>query len=902
MPKPSSYRLRLVIIAVLALLLAPASVAQETRGLLVVHTLRAIARDYLEPDRIEPKEMLKGALEQMERLIPELLVKYDNSRKAHVTVGIATKKFSIASVSSLSDLGRALIEILKFVDEHYAGDVEKEKIEYASIEGMLAELDPHSGFLAPKVYKEFRVGTKGEFGGLGIVISIKDGDLTVISPLEGTPAWRAGIKTGDKIIQIGDESTINMSLTDAVNKLRGKVGTKVRIVISRSGVTKPFPVTLTRAIINIDSVQKLMLVEKGKNIGYIKVKSFQANTDSDFSKALQEFHRDSKLDGLILDFRNNPGGLLNQAIDLADHFMSKGTIVKTVASRGVLMDEESAQPYDDEPGYPIIVLINGGSASASEIVAGALMASNRAIVMGQRSFGKGSVQTIFEVGGGSAIKLTIAQYLPAGTMSIQSVGVTPDVELVPRMVNREHMDLVDDVVQSEIDLEKHLERSGEKLYEPTYRASYFQPYEKVDDEMELRMREYSRVPDVKDDFAVQLAKKLLAEVTAPSRKQMLKDIKAPLAASEKEQHSIVFKHLADLGIDWSSIPKKEKSILKLAYNLRQGSRIIKSVRAGTKVDLELTATNIGQGTYAQLVAVGQSKSPLLKNREFVFGKLMPGQKRSWRVPIEFPISMPSQELTMEIDFHEEHENVPESINAIIPLRELEQPSFAFSYRLLEKSPNAKMATGKTLHLAVTAYNLGKGTSSEETVMTLSNKSGKDLFIQRGRAVLGAMKPRTSRKSTFLFKAGKNFLEPKMELELTILDPKMFAILNKKFTIDVRGGVLNPKGETRYQPPIITLSNVPPRTDQAIYDLLGSIVDTDAVRDFFIFVGDKKVVYVPNALETNSMQLNAKLPLEEGNNTIAIAARDKYELMGRRTLVIRRTSDKEAMRTVQGNTL
>lgn len=858
-----------------------------SEGRLVSHALMAVERDYLEPDRVDPKAMLKGALEQMERLVPEILVTYHDDEAATITVGIAAKKFHIGALSKLADLQRTLIDMLRYIDMHYDGDVEKDTIEYAAVEGMLSELDPHSSFLPPKVFEEFRVGTRGTFGGLGIVIGIRDGNLTVIAPLEGTPAWRAGVRAGDQIAQIGDESTINMSLTDAVNKLRGKVGTKVKLVISRTGQSKPLYVTLTRAIINIDSVQPLMLVEADKRVGYIKIKSFQANTDADFTAALENFHKGGSLDGLIIDLRNNPGGLLNQAVDIADHFLSGGAIVKTVASRGQLMDMERATSLNVEPDYPIILLINEGSASASEIVAGALMANDRALSMGHRSFGKGSVQTIFEIGDGSAVKLTIAQYLPAGTMSIQSVGVTPDIELVPKTVAREHMNLVDDVVTSELDLEKHLEKTGEMPDEPFYRAPYFQPYEKEDEDSPKRLKEYEMKPRVDNDFAVQLAKKLLAGVSSSSRKEMLKQIKVPLDASDVEQEAIIIGKLRELGIDWSTTPRKEQSLLQIAYNIRHNDAVMTNARAGSDVELELIATNIGTGIYARLLAVGQSDSSLLKNQEFVFGKLAPAQRRSWRVPVTIPESMPTQDLTMDLTFNEEHDNTPEPLTVIIPVQGVEPPVFAFNYRLEETGSN--IAGRGTLNLAVSALNVGKGTSSADTVMTLANKGNKDVFIKRGRAAVGAIRPGGSSPAVFQFSVAKGYAEPTIDLELSIVDLKALSILTKTFTVAVKDGVLSPPAGVQHQPPAIVLEPFTTSTDAATVDIEGRITDNDPIRDFFIFVGDKKAIYTPNASGSDEMKLRATLPLTEGNNTVSIAARDTIDLTGRKVIVIRRVS-------------
>jgi carboxyl-terminal processing protease len=861
-----------------------------SQGRLITHALQAIASNYLEPNRIDPEQMFKESLEYMERLIPEFLVKMNGTRSMDVTVGVATKKFRIGKVSSLNDLRRGLMNILAFVDLHYSGDTKKSKIEYAALEGMMSALDPHSSFLPPKVYKEFRVGTKGAFGGLGIVISIKDGELTVISPLEGTPAWRTGIKAGDKIIQIGDESTINMSLTDAVNKLRGKVNTKVRVTISRPGTPAPFPVTLTRAVISIDSVQSTMLKEGQKRIGYIKLKSFQSNSDDDFTAALDKFQSGGRIDGLIVDMRNNPGGLLNQAIDIADHFMAKGTIVTTVASRGILMDKEVARPRDLQPDYPMIVLINEGSASASEIVAGALKVHDRALVMGFDSFGKGSVQTIFEIGEDSALKLTIAKYLPAGTMSIQSVGVTPDVELIPKTVDRKWVDLVENVIPNEEDLEQHLENEKKSKEKPAFRVGYYKPFEEAEEDPTKRVREYSKIPDVSEDFTVQLAKKLLARVTSSSRKKMLKEIAVPLSNAEKEQNKIIEEKLALLGIDWSPLQKQKSSELQVAYNLWKGSNRIKMAKAGTEVELELVAKNIGKGTFGQLLAVGQSEIPLLKNREFVYGKLKPGEKRSWRIPLEIPESIPSQDLTMDVEFHEQAGDIPTMLGVIIPIEGTRPPRFGYSYRLRESAKGRNLATGRTLNLEVTAYNLGKGASSEETVMLLSNKSGKKLFIERGRASLGTLAPGAARKETFKFHVSKDFSEPRMELELSIVDPKRLVALNKEFGIDVKGGKLIPSSGQRYQPPSIVLANPARSTDDDTYVIKGVIKDTDPIRDFYIFVRDKKVAYVPNAQETKEMIIKTSLPLEDGRNAVSIAARDIYELTGRTVFVIQRTEE------------
>ncbi|MFQ5586933.1 MAG: S41 family peptidase, partial [Thermodesulfobacteriota bacterium] len=309
--------------------------------------------------------------------------------------------------------------------KNYAEEVESKELVYSAVKGMLQGLDPHSTFMTPDDYKEMQVGTRGRFGGIGIEIGIRDGVLTVIAPIEDTPAYKAGIKAGDKIVKIEDKFTKDMTLLDAVKLMRGRKGTDVTISIMREGFDVPKPFTLTRDIIKIKSVKSRVLEE---GFGYLRIAQFQEKTANEVKKALKELgSREGKLKGLVLDLRNDPGGLLNQAVEVADKFLSSGLIVYTkgrVAGQDMKFE---ARAEDTHPDYPIIVLVNGGSASASEIVAGALQDQKRAIILGTQTFGKGSVQTIIPLSDGSAIKLTTSKYYTPSGRSIQAKGIEPDI-------------------------------------------------------------------------------------------------------------------------------------------------------------------------------------------------------------------------------------------------------------------------------------------------------------------------------------------------------------------------------------------------------------------------------------------------------------------------------------------
>ena len=324
-------------------------------------------------------------------------------------------------------------EIFKFIAQHLQSGKDAEavrNIEYAATNGMLSTLDPHSMLLDPTMYTEMKMKTRGSFGGLGIVIGIRKGELTVIKPMPGTPAAEAGVKAGDRIVRIDRESTINMMINDAVSRLRGEPDTKVELWIRHANEpdSAARKVVLTRAIIQTHTVISHML----KNgVGYIKLHdSFGGNSDDELRRAIDDL-KSKGMKALVLDLRNNPGGLLDQAIKVADEFVDSGTIVTTVGYANKQREEKRAT-QGNQPHIPMAVLVNRGSASASEIVAGALKNLDRAVIVGTRTFGKGSVQVLYDNDDGSALKLTIAQYLTPGDVSIQSVGITPDVDLDKR--------------------------------------------------------------------------------------------------------------------------------------------------------------------------------------------------------------------------------------------------------------------------------------------------------------------------------------------------------------------------------------------------------------------------------------------------------------------------------------
>jgi carboxyl-terminal processing protease len=371
-----------------------------------------------------------------------------------VTIGLGqSHKVSALSDSTYEEL-KTFTDVLGLLQKEYVEEKSSKDLIYGAIKGMVETLDPHSAFMPPNVYKEMQEETKGRFEGLGIEITMKDNVLTVVSPIEDTPAFKAGIQAGDQIIKIEGESTKNLTLMESVKRLRGPKGTKVTITIMREGFAKPKDFTLVRDVIPIRSVRHELLE---KSYGYIRVSQFQEKTDSEFGNHLKALEEESKgsLKGLVLDLRNNPGGLLDQAVKVTDRFIESGLIVSVEGRK----EDQKMKFYAHSQGaispYPLVVLINGGSASGAEIVAGAIQDHGRGILLGTQTFGKGSVQTIFPLKDGSALRLTTARYFTPNGRSIQAKGIVPDIIVKPLQREEERVAPVPKF-PSEKDLERHL--------------------------------------------------------------------------------------------------------------------------------------------------------------------------------------------------------------------------------------------------------------------------------------------------------------------------------------------------------------------------------------------------------------------------------------------------------------
>ena len=418
-----------------------------------------------------------------------------------VAIGLGRfHKVSALSNSTYEDL-KVFTDVLGLLQKDYVEETNSKDLVYGAIKGMLETLDPHSSFMPPTMYKEMQEETRGRFEGIGIEIEMKNGALTVVSPIVDTPAFKAGIQARDQIIQIEGESTKNLTLMESVKRLRGPKGSKVTIMIMREGFTKPQEFTLVRDVIPVRSVRYEMLE---KQYGYIRVTQFQEKTDNEFEKAMKALEEENKgsIKGLILDLRNNPGGLLDQAVKVTDRFIESGLIVSVEGRR----EDQKIKSYAHHEGtinpYPLIVLINGGSASGAEIVAGAIQDHGRGILLGTQTFGKGSVQTIFPLKDGSGLRLTTARYFTPNGRSIQAKGIVPDIIVKPSPPEEEKVTPIPKF-PSEKDLERHLIDVGKGPPKEKEPAEEKEPAKEISKKEEVKEK---KPTDIQIERALELLK------------------------------------------------------------------------------------------------------------------------------------------------------------------------------------------------------------------------------------------------------------------------------------------------------------------------------------------------------------------------------------------------------------
>lgn len=734
-------------------------------------TLKHVNKFYLDKNKIDYAKMLEKAVSSLEIFLDDVLVEFPQGQGDvfAVRVNEKAKKFKEKQSPSPNDVTDTLGQVVSFVLSNTATEDQTVKnIEYSISDSMLKVLDPHSAMIPPNIYKEFLIDTEGSFGGLGIVVGIRDGQLTVISPIEGTPAYRSGIKTKDRIVQIENESTINMPLLEAVGKLRGKKGTEVNLLISRKNFSKPRKFSIVRDTIKIESTEGFDL---GNDILYLRIRNFQKNTSSDLKKEISS--RSYPINGIILDLRGNPGGLLSEAEKVADIFLSSGTIMTTRARNYAKTYRATAK----QPEYKgkVIVLVDQGSASASEIVAGALKNNKRALVVGKRSFGKGSVQKVFEFEDGAALKLTIANYLTPGNISIQDSGITPDILLRGSVITE------DKVVYNPLPEKRENGEEQTDLPAVGFTIKYIDeslaPQEEEENEIQPdeSLTKAQKLEKLKNDFYVELSSSMLLAET----KEQMYETAAGFSNAQLEE---IRTRIESTGIDWSGGETKKPSVSVQTVPLKT------VFRAGEEGFLEIKVTNSGPDPIYRLSAVTDCENRVYSDGELLFGKLLPGQSKNSRVRFSVPRWVTTREDSIKLIFTSSGNRTFTEENLLVRTVADGHPVYSHNHEIVDDGTFESRGNGnghaepeETIVLNIKLKNIGDGTS-EKTVATLKNLSGNNVFLEKGRVEIENFSPGETRLAPFRFRQSGEGGET--EFELVVMDEDFREIKTQKIILPV----------------------------------------------------------------------------------------------------------------------
>lgn len=893
----------------------PASSQQQTPELRVLDwSLWNIAKYYVEPKRIDPQAMTIAALEGLEQAIPQVLVEAVDGKKQHlrIRVGTAEQTFNIGDIEALWSVGLRARQAFQFVNQNTSlSQKDQQDAEFAMVEGILQTLDPHTNLLRPEAFESMQMGVRGSFGGLGIEIGMRDGMITVIRVIDGNPADKVGMKAGDRIVQIDEESTVTMNLSEAVEHLRGEAGTKVNVYVQREGEEKTKRFQITRDIIKLESVSADILPGTNKQgkpakIGLIQLnRNFAQTTGKELREKLQEFEQ-AGVQGLVLDMRGNPGGLLTAAVEVADAFLGAGTIVSTVGSSGP-REELKADDRYDFPDVPIVALIDEGSASATEIVAGALRNLGRAVLLGRRTFGKGSVQVLHDRKLDSkeiALKLTVAQYLTPGDISIQSVGVSPDLETLPVYVGEEHIAYFGrkrfDLVREE-SLESHL--TSEKtlamypnMYGPLYFLTPNSVHEtknenepsteaKTQNKQETKDKDLARLEELLKDPEIALARDLILWAPAANRQDILAHLPQFVEDQKTKQYGLIHQSLLRRGFDWSPGPAPsdgQKAILRMnIHSNRQGN----AIRGGETGTVTVSLTNEGSAPAYQVRGLSESDYSYFDERELMFGRIDPGQSKSY----ELKLAVSEHELsrTDRIDFHvfEQHNaTLTESSQRSIEIHTqgLPRPQFAYGFQILDDpkldsairgNADGALQVGERVRLRVHVKNTGHG-NALDTWVSLRNLDGEAVFLHRGREQLKSIAPNESRIVDLDFEVRKQPADDRTDFQLTVSDAKIGEVLAEKIAFPLNttsmefspayGGVLAEAAIDLYASPIGEERVVASASPGAKFKLLEQAggwyrIQLDPKRFAFAKQSDVKVVGRVQMKDSQSTDILAVSP-------------------------------------------
>ena len=780
---------------------------------------RRLKESYIDLGRVDPQPLLRKAFTAIEFAADEIYIEDSDPANPYIPVhvGDKTSVFTLKDGMTREDGVELIEKVFTFLSAYYSGKETLNDIRYAAANGYLAGVDPHTLVFTPKRFEDFEVQIKGEIFGVGMLVGTDDnGRLQVRQVLKGTPAQKAGFKRDDIISKINEESTVNMTVQEAVEKIRGKRHTELLLTVKRKGGKDKdeiltVDIKVKRDRVELKSVESKLIKNwnaegagpwKG-GVGYVHATNFDRNTYKSLRRNLEQLRESNggkPLAGLILDLRNNSGGLLSQAISMADTFLKKGEIVGT-AYKKQEPEYRHAKASGTESRYPLVLLADEGSASAAEIVIGALQKNNRAIVIGTRTFGKGSVQQLQGLPNGAQLKITVSEYLLPGKVSIQETGVIPDVLAQPATLRKDLLDLFPgDSIMTEKDYEAHLVSKYKVEEDPSFSLKYLarNPGEEEENTTE-RERFISGELHPEKDPLVKMALKVLESSNKPfDPGTILEEKKAAFDNLSAVFYGEIVEKLSELGIDWSApppgaTPPADKDLrveLNHEFTSEESSDKEDPVPVNMLV-VTATVTNKGTSPVYRLKGISRSDSAMFREREFLFGKIEPGMKIAREVKVRLPYFPRSQDSVLSLDLSTANDKVVTTAAEGIKLKGREKPAFSYLANLVDSEGKSleRLEKDTEARLKVKISNRGKG-PVHKGIAVLRNKSGARVFLKKGRVEFLDLEPGKSTEIVFEFdtKAGE---DPKTSdqdyaFELTVFDLHSSQTLRQSISISTPG--------------------------------------------------------------------------------------------------------------------
>ena len=870
---------------------------------LLAEVLMHLELDYVHPEKLDAEKLLQGALKELGRKVPEVWVvtefeENDQGARLKIKLEKETSVISFGKLNGLYDLHITLQKLMKHLLIKNT-QLTQLKIEQLFVRGILNQLDEYSVLLANDIYQEFNINIGGQFAGVGLVVGTRDGQLTVVATMDGSPAAKAGMEPLDRIVAVDDEKTEHLTLDGILYRLRGVTGTFVTLSVLRKGHAKTLKFELLREEIKVESIETSVSQSGSQTVRYVRIKSFQIGTSQELKNKLGDL---ADISGIVLDLRNNPGGLLEEAVRVSDLFLTGKQRIVSTKGYSVSTTHDAKQLFASSiyQDIPLVVLINRGSASASEIVAAALKQNKRAIVIGEQSFGKGTVQTLWTLKDGSGLKLTIGEYLTPSGLSLHNIGVMPALSLIPviippvnshqgaddqmRLFAHERFLLVteENTKNSSVDLER-LELRYLSAQVAVFDDGRLSPEAKI-------------LENLNTDIFVETAKRLLLTWNPEEINSSLQQISREVSQQESDK---IIKALAEHGIDWSLNPFLKTPA---AENLILSWSVEKI--SSDQVQLKVKLSNAGQLSGQRLVVVTKSGNVLLDGLEFPLGLLGPDKEVEKTLKVKYLAGMMEETEPLELVLFDYNMKKLKSVQLQLHFSPKLIPSFRLSMEVYDNgelgsqgNSDGKVQSGETVALAFKLTNKGQKTVPE-LLLKIRGTEG-SLRINRGKLKLKNLEPEHEQTDYFLFQTLKD-TKTLGKINLEMVDtktglPKIVhswnlqdslpeeAVVTPKFSglkwQDLDGNTVF--GETNFQSLILSIkvSNAPD------------------VRDVFVHLNDEKVFYSAHLNSPQNSQdqehvnteilISTLLELVPGKNKISVFSRNRYGFTSERRLRILR---------------